>query len=802
MIYVPGEGPQDAKLMIVGEFPTEQDTLAERPFVGPAGQLLDGMLKDAGIDRHQCYLTYLLKYRPPANNFAKATDLGIDINKQVENLFKEINEIKPNAILALGEKALYYLTGYKGIKSYRGSILRGKIPNVKIIATYPPSAFLRDGEKGAMTYAARSYVLLDFARAWDEAKNSKWDLPVRRLEIARNSSDVQKFFAQYNGQKIAANDIESVKCVPSCMSFAFNRHHAMSIPLLPGLINTSSSLSDTAESWRYIQNKYLELGIVGQNFKYDEHKLTNPCGFGGIRLHADTAMMAHVLYPEFPKALEFLTSVFTREPYYKSEYKDWVPGKDSYEQVLSYNAKDSAITFEVYEELEKELKEEGLWEFYFYFFNHAHRLYTDIENCGVAVDFKVRAELITKYTEKAKKLQEFIDEVVGKKVNVNSPQQMNKLLYQFLELPRRKDSSEDTIIALMQNAIKADKHLWKKSLLKAILDLRKTKKTIGNYLKARTDFDGRMRTQYNINGTENGRTSTSKVDSRKRINRPVFTGLAFQTITKHGQVGTDLRKMLVPDPGCCFLQMDFSQAEARIVGVLSEDWDLLRKFDSGIDVHSELAYKINSRTWNGQRAKDDERFIGKTGRHAYNYSVGPKTFMLQVNTDAEKFGIDLNISQWKAGKILESVKEAHPNVEKVFHAQIGDILASTRTLYNPFGRRRIFYNRFDDSLIREGLAFIPQSTVRDQMLKLMIEFVREFPMLAKSICMEAHDAILLNCPLNMVDDVAAWLKNWAETNLIDFSTCVLPRNYKLKIPCDIEIGEVNYKDLVKYKRVA
>ena len=192
--------------------------------------------------------------------------------------------------------------------------------------------------------------------------------------------------------------------------------------------------------------------------------------------------------------------------------------------------------------------------------------------------------------------------------------------------------------------------------------------------------------------------------------------------------------MLVPFIGHTLVQMDLSQAEARVVAVLSSDDELIRKFELGIDVHSELAAAIDGREWNGQREPEDNRFIGKTGRHSYNYGVKKTTFMLQVNTDADKFGLDLKLSEWKAGQILEAIRMRHPLVEKVYHAEIERILDETRTLYNPFGRRRIFFDRWGHELIKEGLAFIPQSTVRDQMLKFMIQCKKDYPHIMRKCC--------------------------------------------------------------------
>ena len=93
-----------------------------------------------------------------------------------------------------------------------------------------------------------------------------------------------------------------------------------------------------------------------------------------------------------------------------------------------------------------------------------------------------------------------------------------------------------------------------------------------------------MKTFYKQDGTETGRTSTGIMDSPIR---PFNIGKAFQTVTKHGNVGTEIREQYIPDPGYCFIEVDSAQAEARVVALLSEDYELLEKLkDPNFDMHN------------------------------------------------------------------------------------------------------------------------------------------------------------------------------------------------------------------------
>lgn len=808
MIKVPGYGNGNAKLMVIGEAPGQEEEMAGRPFVGMTGQIVRSTLKDNGIDDSEVFFTNVLKYRPPDNVFRLHHRLGINYDENVEWMWKEIKEVSPNCILALGNEALKALTHHTGIKKYRGSILQAVNTGTKVVPSIHPSAFMRTGDKGALPYSTRDYCSIDYDKAIRQSLFSELRLPTRTLEIARDSLQLYRFFRQYEDKEICSVDIEVIKCIPTCIAFAFNRHHAISVPLLPS-IYPSMRMAEFVEMWKMCDEVLARVKICGQNFKFDELKILRVLGMrigdkldwsdlaNTNRMWWETSFMAHTLYPEFPRSQEFLASIWTDEPYYKDEYREFDSKRDSYERVLSYNAKDAAVAYEIGEEQDKELQERGLADYYYNFIRHLHPLYVEIEDTGMAIDFVARSEMKKKYTEMWANAQLKLNEFAGRKINVGSNPQIKKLIEELLELPKRAKYDEDTLVALISNVCnKTEKHKWKGNVLKLVLDIRKIRKTLGTYIKARPDFDGRMRCSWKILGTETGRSSTKKL---KAPDRPVACGIAFQTLTKHGTVGTDLRKMFVPDKGCVFFQFDLSQAEARIVAVLSEDWELLEKFNSGLDVHSELSAAINGKQWDGKRAPEDQRFLGKTGRHSFNYGVKKDRFATTVNTDAKKFGIDLEISSWRANEILKKIREKHPKTEEVFQKGIESALRETRMLVTPNGWERHFRNRMDDQLINEGYAHIPQNTVRYKTASILFAVKKEYPWI--KFCIESHDAGLSpNIPENKVDELGKFIKEQAKIP-INFSRCTLSRNYDLVIPADIEVG-YNYKDLEKRRIVS
>lgn len=164
---VAGEGPEAARIMVVGEQPGDQEDLQGRLFVGPAGQVLNEALEEAGLDRTRLFLTNAVKHfkfepRGKRRLHQNPTTGEIDICRWW--LDKERAFVQPDLIVTLGGSALRGVTGKSAsIKSMRGATheLEG---GTKLIATIHPSFLLRlpDRERAA---EERSVFVADLIRA-------------------------------------------------------------------------------------------------------------------------------------------------------------------------------------------------------------------------------------------------------------------------------------------------------------------------------------------------------------------------------------------------------------------------------------------------------------------------------------------------------------------------------------------------------------------------------------------------------------------------------------------------------------
>ena len=797
--FVPGQGPQGAKIAIIGEAPGYAEDKAGVPFVGAAGSLLDRLLREAGINRREVYVTNVVKYRPPDNNLKRISELGITLESAIETVRREIETLAPNVLILLGNTPLEAFTGRKGIIKYRGSILQS-VNGFKCIPTVHPAFLLRQ-EDMLKTGVAQGQsvpeqvVIADLLKANRESKTREINTIPRKAQIIRSNFELIQFIDSYQGINLVSVDIETYKGIPICVALAFNPYHSASVPLLsiPGL-GGGIKLSETELIEIYITlSRFFsrpEIKIIGQNFKFDHDKLiavSRILGPVGEKLGADTSLMMGVAYTEFPKNLAFMTSLFTNEPYYKDEGKEFNPKKDKAEVLLTYNCKDTMVTYEIKNALDKELKEfsdsfgRDLKGFYYNYVNKLHDFYMDIEQEGLDVDKETKDSLSSEYSKDIISRQLSLDSLVGHPINVRSSKQMKELLFHELKLPSRDNTQEDTIVSLLGNHTEPNSRT--SQILSSILELRQLR-TNYSYLKSETDPDGRIRTTYRITGTETGRTSTGVLGPPLR---PWDSGMAFQTIPKHGPFAKRIRSIFIPPPGYVFLEADFSQAEARIVALLADDSDTLRLFDSA-DIHATTASWIFNKPVE-EINPETERFIGKVVRHAGNYGMGKRRLMLSVNSDAKKFGIPVQLSEKQGGEILAIFHARTPRIRGVFQREVKDEVSRSRTLFNPFGRMRQFFGRIKDE---ELYAQIPQSTVPDALRMAGLRIRKRIPKIR--ICLESHDALLFKIPKESVSDYSGIIKDEFERP-IDFSRCSLPRG-ELIIPCEMKVGE-RYSELRK-----
>lgn len=150
-----GDGPSRADIMLIGEQPGDQEDLAAKPFVGPAGKLLDRALADAGIERGSCYLTNAVKHfkwapSPRGKRRIHAKPSVGEVRACRPWLEHEIALVKPRMIILLGATAARSLLGAAfRVTAERGRVIDSSSYAPLIVATVHPSSVLRAPNDGA-----------------------------------------------------------------------------------------------------------------------------------------------------------------------------------------------------------------------------------------------------------------------------------------------------------------------------------------------------------------------------------------------------------------------------------------------------------------------------------------------------------------------------------------------------------------------------------------------------------------------------------------------------------------------------
>ena len=668
------------------------------------------ILAKYGISPEDCYRTTIFKQTKPRSRQGLYEDRArtkpsIKFQLAIDNLKKELeSNFQGNVILALGEEPLFALTGNKGIANWRGSIIPTDLG--KVIPTFHPSIIHRQ-------YDFLPRIAFDLGRLVKESEFKEANLPNPELIVKPTLSQIRSLSQEIlSSAEFLSFDIETIQHHIDCIGFSWREDIALCIPLCyTSGENYWLVQGEEEEVWEWIA-KLMEsphIKKIAQNATYDITYLKR-YGVGIENLWLDTMNAHHTIYPEFPKGLDFLVSIYTRYPYHKDKM-----GISRWE----YNALDAVTTYAVAMEIEKELKTFGTHSFYHDFINKLIIPYMEVQNEGVKCDLKVKREAIQKIEEEEKRLAKEIEEIVGYPLNPNSPKQLQKYFYEergYKPYINRKTGKPTTNEEALLRIKRRDGDL----AVDPILEYRAQTKLKG-FLKTKVDADGRIRTAYIISGTKTGRLA-----SKEHV---YGSGTNLQNIPR----GVP-REMFIAEEGNVLIGADLSQAEARIVACLSKDPNLIELFSSrDRDIHSENAALIfggNPDDYKGT----EERQIAKKTTHAANYDISYKSYSL-----------DLGIPEREGKRILEAYHNLYPGIRR-YHRWVQEELRRTRTLVTPWGRKRQFFSRWGDSLFKEAYAFIPQSTVADLINKGFLNFYENVQKkgLAK-VRLQVHDALYVEC---------------------------------------------------------
>jgi len=817
-IRVKGCGPMDATILLVGEAPGVSEALLGQPFVGLSGQRLfgggkeRGWVNEVGLARHQFRIEHVCEYCPPhtiADRWDKDTWL-----QWMEDLHERIARLDHlTLIIPTGNYALYALTGKgkvhwhtrdgkesrPGILDWRGSLLsytdrRGR--RRKVIPTPHPAATFPGRDPGLEPVCKR-----DWKRIAAEAGSAELNIPVRTHIINPTQGDLDllvRTCEAMGDDEVVALDIENPMekgggAPIVCVGFAPTPQLSITVP---------TSKKSTRE-WEVIEHVLsLPVAKVAHNNFHEAYWLWAERQIDVVGMWWDTMYMHHVLDPAAPHALDFCASVDTREPFWKHEAKD-PEDQRKYTSNLAafytYNGKDCCVTRELFNVYYQRLLEEvrrtsyGVIDGVEFYLRHYAELYQPLlglMRAGVRVDESRRAE---RYAELVAQVGDLKGRLVAQGIDIYSSgktakggisrQKLAKYLYEELGLPkqyvRNKKKGEKTVTT-NEVAIRtlAEKHPDKLGqVAPLILDQTRLKKLSEFYTEGRVDEDGYFRSSYGLN-TEAGRLQSKKA--------PNGSGSNAQNIDR------EARDMFLADSGCVGVEVDLSQAEARIVYLaiykLTGDTDMLNKArlrPTEYDQHTEMAAKIfgfELEQYKAMKATDPEqfklyRYLGKTTVHAAQREQSGKGLSERLAKDGYFYSIA------ECDGFIKAYRRAVPGLEDYFR-DVRRRIMQDKLLVTDWGRVLKFdYARLDDSLYRAGYSFDPQANVADHMnqkgLKPLADwFEREQ---CGRINVHAHDALFFSVLPERAWDATKFLIDSLESPFTYHGT-------SLCMPCEVKVG--------------
>ncbi len=739
-------GPNNSPtLAIIGEAPGQHEAASGTPFVGASGKLLTQMLAAAGIRREDCYLTNVMQIRPPGNNFdvfyadgRKRREPTLELAQARERLSEELDKVKPKVIVPVGKEALKAIADTADLKNYRGTMLEryGR----RILPTYHPAYILRD-------YAKRPIVEMDLRKAHRQALNPF--KPQVTIHFRPDFHQVMSFLESRPAD--VAVDIETVDLLTRCIGFATSERTAIVIPLTgrAGHVWSEEQESEILLALRDFLTdpsvkKYL------QNFPFDATILEKELGLRIENIYLDTMFAHHTMYPELPKSLDMLCSLYTDFPMY------WGYSSSSDSETQTYCGYDCMTTYTCAKIFRKELLERDLWKFYRSTVHPTTSALTRMQKRGVLIDVETRTKIGEETEAKLEATREKIHTHLGFDLNPSSPKQLQALLYDKWKLPVQRNKEKRPTTDAVALKILRGKFPQHHSLLSNIIEFRELRTLLGTFVKATLSPESRVHTSYNVAGTVTGRLSSSKT----------IDGLGgnLQNIPRG-----DFRRIYLADPGYVILKADLRQAEFKV---------LVWKARISRVIHRILTEPdFNIHMWNASEniyhkdPKDitvDEYSNAKNGTFAANYDV-----------QALKVSRMYDMSFQEAKLILERYHNALPEIQGVYQAEIRTEIRETRILTNPLGRERVFFGRMDEQLFRAAYSHYCQSTVADLINLAIIDLDSQ----GIELLMQVHDEIVLQCPESEVEAHARAMKNAMERS-IKFEEVEEP----LVIPVEISVG--------------
>lgn len=383
----------------------------------------------------------------------------------------------------------------------------------------------------------------------------------------------------------------------------------------------------------------------------------------------------------------------------------------------------------------------------------------EMEQNGIALDIPYLKKFSVELSADIARLESEIFELAGYSFNINSTQQLQKVLFEDLGLKSQGKTTKKTGLSTDAAALEALKS--EHVIIPKLLEYRHLSKLRSTYVDSLTKLvstrDNRLHGTFNQTVAATGRLSSTNPN--------------LQNIPIRTEIGSRIRRAFIPEkPDWVIMSADYSQIELRMLAHMAEDPTLIDAFSKNQDIHQRTAKEIFDVPL--EEVTKEMRAIGKTMNFALVYQQGDY-----------RTGIDLGVSTSEAKKFREKYFNTYPNVMKL----VSETLETAREknyVETIYGRRRHFrYLNDRNSMIRqadERAAFNAplQGSAADLMKLAMIRLCKELKdnNMKTKIVLQVHDELVLEVPNDEIE-----LAKKVITQSMEYGQ-------PLKVPLVVDIG--------------
>ena len=601
--------------------------------------------------------------------------------------------------------------------------------------------------------------------------------------------DLEKLMSTLAKTKMFVLDLETTSLHPISaeivgLSFSWEEGQATYVPVMLPQKDRSGDLFETqGRTSRHVlktlqpvlENPHIRK--CGQNIKYDMLVLRRH-GIDLKGIDFDTMVAAYLINPSARQfsidalALEYLH--FKKIPTKSligTGQKQISMAQVELEKVAEYACEDAEVAYRLRKVLEPKIKDAHLDRLFQDVEMPLVRVLMEMEENGVALDTDLLAKMSGDMEDQLHRLKEEIFEIAGEAFNINSTQQLGKILFEKLKVhellgfrrPKRTKTGYATDVKILES-------LAVHPLPRKLLDYRQLMKLKSTYVDALpeliTPATHRVHASFNQTATATGRLSSSDPN--------------LQNIPIRTELGREIRRAFVPgEAGWVLLSADYNQIELRIMAHLSGDDTLMESFRKGEDVHQRTASEIFGIS--KASVTEDHRRQAKTINFGIMYGMGPYGLAQRLgisNEQAQNF-ITTYFSRYPRvnAYIANTIAEAHAQgyVTTLLNRRryLPELKSENRNI-REFGERTAVNTPIQGTaadLIKVAMIRIAEKLRQEKWKAMMIlqihdELLFEAPSdevekLSKMVRKEMEGAISLSVPIKVDIGVG---KNWFEAH--------------------------------------